>query len=131
MNTRTKPLVYACSGCSSTAQTANDVAVVLQQQGLATMGCITGVGGQVAPLVQQAKTADTILAIDGCCFQCVRHTLQQAGVEPTWHVDVSEFTNMASPTNHATAPVTQLYQLLQHIQGQLLLSDEPSSRVRH
>jgi uncharacterized metal-binding protein len=42
-----KPLVYSCSGCSSSAQMANYLAVQLDRQGLAEMSCIAGVGGNV------------------------------------------------------------------------------------
>ncbi|GAB3320632.1 MULTISPECIES: putative zinc-binding protein [Haloplanus] len=51
------PLVYACSGCSSAARMANDLAVRLDHERLAEMSCIAGVGGDVEPLVATA-TAD-------------------------------------------------------------------------
>lgn len=42
--TTVKPLVYSSSGCSNVAQLANDVAVVMDREGLAQMSCIAGVG---------------------------------------------------------------------------------------
>ena len=39
------PLVYSCSGCSSAAQMANDLALRLDRAGVAEMSCIAGVGG--------------------------------------------------------------------------------------
>ncbi|MFB6195347.1 MAG: putative zinc-binding protein, partial [Haloplanus sp.] len=45
------PLVYSCSGCSSAAQMANDLAVRLDRERVAEMSCIAGVGGDVGPLV--------------------------------------------------------------------------------
>lgn len=84
------PLVYACSGCSSAAQLANQLALRLDHRQLAEMSCIAGVGAGVKPLVRTAQTGRAILALDGCPLQCVRHALAQQGVQPTVHVDFSD-----------------------------------------
>lgn len=84
------PLVYACSGCTSTAQLANDVAVSLSEQGAAQMSCIAGLGGDVATLVQQAKSDRPIIALEGCSHSCVKQTLARHGVDPTWHIQLEE-----------------------------------------
>ncbi len=80
------PLVYSCSGCSSAAQTANDVALRLDRDGVAEMSCIAGVGGGVAPLVKLARSGRVIVAIDGCALACARACLATQGVTPTHHV---------------------------------------------
>lgn len=85
-----KPTVYSCSGCSSAAQLANDVAVSLDREGMATMSCIAGVGGDVKSLVRKATAGKPILAIDGCALACVRKSLQRHGVKPDAHVVLSE-----------------------------------------
>lgn len=81
------PLVYSCSGCSSSAQMANHFALVLDHRGVAEMSCIAGVGGDVPALVKTAKraveSARPIIAIDGCALTCVKHTLARHGIEPT------------------------------------------------
>jgi uncharacterized metal-binding protein len=80
------PLVYSCSGCSSAAQTANRVAIELDRANLAEMSCIAGVGGGVAKLVKVAKSGRPIIGIDGCALACVKHCLNNHGVEATvWH----------------------------------------------
>jgi uncharacterized metal-binding protein len=80
------PLVYSCSGCSSAAQTSNDVAIALDRRNLAEMSCIAGVGGDVPKLVKVAKSGRQIVAIDGCALACVKSTLARHGVQPTvWH----------------------------------------------
>ncbi len=80
------PLVYSCSGCSSAAQTSNDVAIELDRRKLAEMSCIAGVGGDVPKLVKVAKSGRPIIAIDGCALACVKRSLARHGVEPTvWH----------------------------------------------
>ncbi len=78
-----KPLVYACSGCSSAAQLANAVALKLDRAGLAEMSCIAGVGGDVPSLVRTAKSGRPIVALDGCSLACVRSSLARHDIEPT------------------------------------------------
>lgn len=84
------PLVYACSGCSSAAQMANDLAVRLDREGAAEMSCIAGVGGDVAPLVNTATSGRPILTIDGCPLECTRTCLAQHDVEPDVHVQLAQ-----------------------------------------
>lgn len=83
------PLVYACSGCSSAAQMANDFALRLTREGLAEMSCIAGVGGGVPALVRLAGSGRHILALDGCPLRCVAACLRQAGLAPSQTVLLS------------------------------------------
>ncbi|MEZ5647102.1 MAG: putative zinc-binding protein [Burkholderiaceae bacterium] len=80
-----RPLVYACSGCSSAAQLANHVAVRLDRSGTAEMSCIAGVGGDVPSLVRLARSGRPVIALDGCPLACARHCLQRHGVTPDQH----------------------------------------------
>ena len=85
------PLVYACSGCSSAAQMANQMALWLDREGLAEMSCIAGVGGGVSGLVQTAQSGRPILALDGCVLACAAACLRQAGVIAGEHLLLSDF----------------------------------------
>ena len=85
------PLVYSCSGCSSAAQMANQLAIRLDREGLAEMSCIAGVGGGVSGLVKTARSGRPVLAIDGCPMACVRACLESAGVEPNRYMLLSDF----------------------------------------
>lgn len=87
---RKLPLVYACSGCSSAAQMANQMALWLDREGVAEMSCIAGVGGGVTGLVRTAKSGRAILALDGCVLACVSACLAQAGVVADEHVVLSD-----------------------------------------
>lgn len=84
------PLVYACSGCSSAAQTANYVALKLDRDGEAEMSCISGVGGNVPHLVNIARSGRPILALDGCPLACTLHCLAQRGIVPDYHLQLHE-----------------------------------------
>lgn len=86
-----RPLVYSCSGCSSAAQLANDLAVSLDRDGIAEMSCIAGVGGGVAPLVETATSGRKIVVIDGCPLECANQCLDRYDVEPDRHVMLAEY----------------------------------------
>ena len=85
------PLVYSCSGASSAAQMANHIAIRLDRMGVAEMSCIAGVGGNVKPLVRTARSGRPILALDGCPLHCAARILQRHGIQPLWHVDLSQY----------------------------------------
>lgn len=84
------PLVYSCSGCSNVAQLANSVALRLDRAGLAEMSCIVGVGGQVPPLVNKARSGRRIVALDGCPLQCVQACLRLQDLTADVHVILSQ-----------------------------------------
>lgn len=85
-----RPLIYACSGCSSAAQMANDLALRLDREGVAEMSCIAGVGGDVAPLVRVARSGRPVIAIDGCPLRCAAACLARHGVTPAHPVVLSQ-----------------------------------------
>ncbi len=84
------PLVYSCSGCSSIAQLANQVALELDREKMAEMSCIAGVGGGVKTLVKKAQSGRKIVALDGCHLHCVKSCLKQQGVEASLHYTLTE-----------------------------------------
>ncbi|CAM5216123.1 putative zinc-binding protein [Alishewanella longhuensis] len=113
-----KPLVYACSGCSNVAQLANDLAVVLDREGLAEMSCIAGVGGKVKSLVKIAQSGRAILAVDGCPLNCVKQSLATINVIPTWHL---ELTGLGYKKRaHIDCELADAYSLLQKVHTEIL-----------
>ena len=76
------PMVYACSGCSAAGQMANAMAVLLDHEGLATMGCISGIGARLPALLRVAKAGLPTLVIDGCEMRCAEHCLRGAEITP-------------------------------------------------
>ena len=86
-----KPLVYSCSGCSSAAQMANHLALKLDRAGTAEMSCIAGVGGNVKALVKTAKSGRKIIVIDGCPLACAKACLNNHGVSPEVHFELTDY----------------------------------------
>ena len=86
-----RPLVYSCSGCSSAAQLANQVALRLDRSGAAEMSCIAGVGGDVPHLLKMAQSGRPILALDGCPLVCVASTLARHGLTSQRHYQLQQY----------------------------------------
>ena len=86
-----RPLVYSCSGCSSAAQLANQVALRLDRNGAAEMSCIAGVGGDVPHLLKIARSGRPILALDGCPLVCVASTLARHGITANRHYQLQQY----------------------------------------
>ncbi len=112
MTNASKPIVYSCSGCSNVAQLANDLAVVMDREGIAQMSCIAGVGGNVRKLVNLAKSKRDILAVDGCKLSCVKNTLAQIGVQPTWHVELTSLG--LRKKNKESCSADDFYEVMNH-----------------
>ena len=86
-----RPLVYSCSGCSSAAQLANQVALRLDRSGVAEMSCIAGVGGDVPHLLKIAQSGRPIVALDGCPLVCVASTLARHGIVAQRHYQLQQY----------------------------------------
>lgn len=85
------PIIYSCSGCSNVAQLANDIAVKINEEEIAEMSCIAGVGGKVKPLVKKAKSGRPIIVIDGCPLNCAKACLNNVDVEPDKHIVLTDY----------------------------------------
>jgi uncharacterized metal-binding protein len=115
------PLVYACSGCSSAAQMANDLALRLDRAGHAEMSCIAEVGGDVKPLVRTARSGRPIITLDGCKLHCVRATLARHGIEPRLSYMLGEFG--VRKTVHADFDPNEADEVLAHIVSDLMAAE--------
>ena len=82
--------IYACSGAADVGKIADLAARKLSADGAGKMSCLAGIGGRVSGIMDIAKSAKIILAIDGCPLHCARNTLQQAGFKKFEHVCLSD-----------------------------------------
>jgi len=83
-------LLFPCSGGSNCGQIAHHAAVNLAKAGRGKLFCLAGIGGHVKGLIESAKAAKILVAIDGCPTSCARKTLEHAELPPQIHVIVSE-----------------------------------------
>ena len=91
MTCSTNPtLIFPCSGGSDCGAVTDQAARVLTKNGVGKMYCLAGIGGDVAPIIANTKSADTILAIDGCNLDCAKKTLERVGISVSAHVRMSD-----------------------------------------
>lgn len=84
-------LIFPCSGGSDCGAVSDQAARKLTKDGVGKMYCLAGLGGDVAPIIANAKAAGKVLAIDGCNLDCAKKTLERHGLAITAHVRMSDF----------------------------------------
>ena len=83
-------VVFPCSGGSNCGQIANQVAVDLTEDGVGTVFCLAGIGAHVPGMIESARSAKRIVAIDGCSVECAKKTLEHAGLTITDYIDITQ-----------------------------------------
>ena len=83
-------ILLPCSGGSNCGQIANEVAVRLTQAGAGTIYCLAGIGAHVEGMVESAKGAKRIVALDGCSTACAKKVIEHAGLTVTDWICVTE-----------------------------------------
>ena len=78
-------LVFPCSGGSDVGELSDRVGRRIAQCGQAKMFCLAGIGAHIPGMIESAKAANKIVAIDGCRISCAKKTLEQAGFKPIAH----------------------------------------------
>ena len=72
---RALPVLYACQGCPEFGETAREVGVILDRQGVAEMVWLG------APDLKR-RSRFPIVALDGCGKACARRWLERHGIPP-------------------------------------------------
>ena len=83
-------LILACSGAADVGEISDKAARTMTQQGLGKMFCLAGVGGRIDAIMKIARSADKILAIDGCPMDCAKNCLEQAGFISFAHLQIED-----------------------------------------
>jgi uncharacterized metal-binding protein len=83
-------ILLPCSGGSNCGQIANQVAVSLDTFGVGRIYCLAGIGAHINGMVESAKGAKRIVALDGCQVGCAKKTIGHAGLKVTDWICVTE-----------------------------------------
>lgn len=75
-------LIFPCSGGSDVGELSDRVARKMAQCGQAKMFCLAGIGAHVPGMIESAKAANKLIAIDGCQVLCSKKILEHAGFRP-------------------------------------------------
>ncbi len=78
------------SGGSNCGQIANQVAVSLDVLGVGHIYCLAGIGAHIDGMVESARGAKRIVALDGCQVACAKKTIEHAGLTVTDWICVTE-----------------------------------------
>jgi uncharacterized metal-binding protein len=82
--------ILPCSGGSNCGQIANQVAVSLDNLGVGHIYCLAGIGAHIDGMVESARGAKRIVALDGCQVACAKKTIEHAGLKVTDWICVTE-----------------------------------------
>jgi uncharacterized metal-binding protein len=83
-------VLLPCSGASNCGQIANDVAVKLTEDGYGKMYCLAGIGAHNDGMIESARGAKRIVALDGCTVACAKKTVEHAGLTVTDWICVTD-----------------------------------------
>ena len=83
-------VLLPCSGGSNCGQIANEVAVKLTGEGVGYIYCLAGIGAHIKGMVESARSAKRIVALDGCDVACAKKTIEHAGLLVTDWVCVTD-----------------------------------------
>lgn len=86
-----------CAGGSNCGQITNHAAVNLDIEKIGHIYCLAGIAAHVDGMVESAKGAKRIVAIDGCSVACAKKGIEHAGVKVTDWICV---TNEGINKNH-------------------------------
>ena len=75
-------LIFPCSGGSDVGELSDRVARKMAKCGQARMFCLAGIGAHIQGMIESAKSANKIIAIDGCQVLCSKKILEHAGFNP-------------------------------------------------
>jgi uncharacterized metal-binding protein len=76
-------VLLSCSGSANCGQIANQAAIKFTEEGVGRMYCLAGIGSHNQGMIESAKSADSIMVLDGCPTACARKTAQHAGLTVT------------------------------------------------
>ena len=79
-----------CSGGSNCGQITNQVAITLDEEGVGHIYCLAGVAAHIDGMVESARGAKRLVALDGCQVACAKKTIEHAGLKVTDWVCVTE-----------------------------------------
>lgn len=79
-----------CSGGSNCGQITNQVAIKLDEEGVGRIYCLAGVAAHIDGMVESARGAKRLVALDGCQIACAKKAIEGAGLTVTDWICVTE-----------------------------------------
>ena len=83
-------LIFSCSGAADLGEISDRAARMMTRNGTGKMFCLAGIGGRVSDILNMTRSAEKILAIDGCSQNCAKNSLEQAGFTDYRHLQITD-----------------------------------------
>jgi uncharacterized metal-binding protein len=83
-------VLLPCAGGSNCGQITNHVAVNLDIEKVGHVYCLAGIAAHIDGMVESAKTAKRIVALDGCSTACAKKALEHTGISVTDWICVTD-----------------------------------------
>ena len=79
-----------CSGGSNCGQITNQVAIKLDEEGAGHIYCLAGIAAHINSMVESARGAKMLVALDGCQVACAKKAIEHAGLKVTHWICVTD-----------------------------------------
>ena len=116
-------ILLPCAGGSNCGQITNQVAVNLDVLGMGRLYCLAGISAHIEGMVESAKTAKRIVALDGCQVACAKKAIEHAGLMVTDWICVTE---EGINKNHSFFLEQEDIELITHRTKELLVKPKKS-----
>ena len=83
-------ILLPCAGGSNCGQMTNRVAVNLDIEKVGRIYCLAGIAAHIDGMVESAKGAKRIVALDGCQVACAKKAIEHAGLTVTDWICVTD-----------------------------------------
>ena len=83
-------ILLPCAGGSNCGQMTNRVAVNLDIEKVGRIYCLAGIAAHIDGMVESAKGAKRIVALDGCQVACAKKAIEHAGLLVTDWICVTD-----------------------------------------
>lgn len=101
-------LIFACSGAADVGAVADQAARKLTREGKGKMFCMAGIGGRVSGIMKTTEAAEKILAVDGCALDCVKSSLELAGLSEFERLRVTDLDMTKGNTDVSDANIAKV-----------------------
>lgn len=82
--------ILPCSGGFNCGQIANQAAISLDNLGVGKIYCLAGIAAHIDGMIESARSAKRLVAIDGCQVACAKKTIEHAGLTVTDWICVTD-----------------------------------------
>jgi uncharacterized metal-binding protein len=97
-----KRIIFPCAGQANTGQITNLAAIQLTEEGYGSIACASLLAIGSEGLVNNARTVDEVLVLDGCPMECARKIAEAQGVPIAQHLVMTELGITKGPSRSYT-----------------------------